>query len=152
MKSLKLKSSSEDGVSLIEVVVVVVIIAILVAIAVPIYINHKRQAYISELKSDIASTAIATGIYYDSSDNGTGIRSWPTGSTFNNLIVNSDPAKNTITIFTYPGTDGVQQACIQGVRNFSATDTVTWSYSMTSKTQYLGACKAETVLPAEVPN
>lgn len=48
----------ESGFTLVELYVVVVIIGILALIATPMYLNHRKAAFVTAAKSDISNTAI----------------------------------------------------------------------------------------------
>lgn len=49
---------SEDGFTLIEIVVALTIIAILTAIAIPVFANQRKKANIASIKEDVTNTAL----------------------------------------------------------------------------------------------
>ena len=54
---------SEEGFSLIELLVVITILAILVSISLPIYLNQRERAYISSIQSTLKNTAAFIDAY-----------------------------------------------------------------------------------------
>ncbi|MCU1417012.1 MAG: hypothetical protein JWP32_1186 [Schumannella sp.] len=64
------RAGTEQGFSLIELLVVVIIIGILAAIAIPIYIGVQDNAKDSAVKSDLTNAKLAVVAYY--TDKGSG--------------------------------------------------------------------------------
>lgn len=57
--NLSCHSRKDDGFTMVEILVVIIIIGILTAIAIPIYINQRKAAHDSALKSDLRNAASA---------------------------------------------------------------------------------------------
>lgn len=64
IKNQRTTRTSEEGFTMLELMIVIVIIGILTAIAIPIFLGQQRQAHLAGLKSDIKNTqsAIATAL------------------------------------------------------------------------------------------
>ena len=59
-----MKKLSQQGFTLMELMVVIVIVAILAAVAVPLYINYVRDAQRTEAKAAIGAIATAEQVFY----------------------------------------------------------------------------------------
>jgi len=66
----KAQEEGEGGFTLIELLVVVIIIGILAAIAIPVFLNQRKKAYDSAIKSDLHNAALAEEAYLTDNPSG----------------------------------------------------------------------------------
>jgi type II secretion system protein G len=96
----------DEGFTLIELLVVMIIIGILAAIAIPIFLNQRKSAHDSAIKSDLRSAATEVESYYVNNQD------YPTSAQFGSLDVESSPGVS-LTYQSY--TDG--SFCIVGANS-----------------------------------
>lgn len=70
--SLKARKDSEEGFTLIELMVVVLIIAILIAIAIPTFLGARSRAQDRAAQSDLRNALVAAKTFYTDNENYTG--------------------------------------------------------------------------------
>jgi type IV pilus assembly protein PilA len=63
----KAMEEKEEGFTLIELLVVIIIIGILAAIAIPVFLNQRKKAVDSSMKSDLRTVANAAETYFTDS-------------------------------------------------------------------------------------
>ena len=106
--------ASEDGFSLIELLVVIIILGILLAIAIPSYLTFKGRANQSAAKADVRAAVPAVEAY-NADNTGTGASGGYTGMTVSALQAYDSaivPAK--LTIVTADSTTYCVQSSVGG--------------------------------------
>lgn len=78
LKMIKVKS--EQGFTLIEMLVVVIVIGILVSIAIPLFLQQREKAHVATVKSDVRNAVLADTVR--KSSNGSGLPNSPVGSPY----------------------------------------------------------------------
>ncbi|WP_432571074.1 type IV pilin protein [Kineococcus sp. SYSU DK005] len=119
----KSMEEKDQGFTLIELLVVMIIIGILAAIAIPVFLNQRKKAVDSSIKSDLKT--IATALETNYTDSGT--YTAPTG-TAPNLKVGSDDVKVT-SGNSYTVTTTTNGFCIVGSNTDKASHA--WVYDST---------------------
>lgn len=134
------KTPSEDGFTLVELMIVVVIIGILAAIAVPIYANQMAEAHKAQVRSDVASTVTNLKNW----ENNNGYLSVPPAATFNGLIVKTNSSTQiTLQVFN-PDDQNNIEFCVQGQEQIGSNNFV-YSYSTKTKQGTEAVCTAAPV-------
>jgi prepilin-type N-terminal cleavage/methylation domain-containing protein len=136
---------SESGFTMIELLITIAIIGILTAIAIPIYSGFQRSAQIATLTSDVNNSAQGLSVFHRNESR------WPTTTEFSNDILVSTSSDNSVVLELAVNGSGNTEACIEGTRIFSASDTVVVSYNMTSREFLEGACEVTAGLTQESP-
>ena len=122
------RNTSDEGFSLIELLVVIIIIGVLAGIAIPVFLNQRQKGYDTQAKSDIRNMATAEETYLtDNPSNYTSSVSDLTALGFKTSINTSNPVaiahSNTSYCLSEKGQSGT-----------------TWYYSSTTSTVSTVAC------------
>jgi type IV pilus assembly protein PilA len=154
------KDASEDGFTLIELMVVVLIIAILIAIAIPTFLGARQTAQDRAAQSDLrnALTAVKTA-YVDSQNYASdGPAVWNsvepslnfvasnTSSTSDNEVSSNTPSDDTVILTNYSASGKCWY--IEDVTGADGNDTAGTFYSSGSASN--GSCSASAATPGAV--
>jgi len=101
-----LRSKSQGGFTLIELVIVIVILGILAAVAIPKYEDMREEARTAALKGQLGSIRSALAIQY-ARNALSGSAAFPalTGAIFSDGNVPKEPVNNSNAVKTTPGVD-----------------------------------------------
>jgi len=126
-KRLRSKES-EQGFTLLELLIVLAILGIIVAIAVPLFANQTRVAIAATVQSDVRNSA---DVLFESKNFPTqeqfAQRSVTTDKNLVGLIVNNDDPKN-------------PTACVWGSRTLTSTDIISYHFSTADMVVKKGFC------------
>jgi type IV pilus assembly protein PilA len=64
VNSFSERAKSNDGFTLVEILVVIAVIGLLAAIAIPQFMSYRSEAIDAELKSDLRNASVAIEAYY----------------------------------------------------------------------------------------
>lgn len=90
----KLRNKSEEGFTLVEILVVILIIGILAAVAIPVFLNQRQTATDAAVESDVKNIALVLDTYI--TDN-------PNASTFDATWVRNNSKKSNGTVISVTG-------------------------------------------------
>ncbi len=117
----------DSGFTLIELLVVMIIIGILAAIAIPVFLNQRKKAVDTSMKSDLRTVANEMETYYTDNQaypaNKTGTGSVDVGGTMVKLS-----SGNTVQIWAVGGTDAGVAAGTFCLKASNAKGTGDWYY------------------------
>ncbi len=68
MKTALKRRQSDDGFSLVELLVIMIIIGLLASIAVPLYLDQRKKGHDADAKSDVDAVAKIVGSYVSEHD------------------------------------------------------------------------------------